>query len=414
MGLSHGCVASWLSLCSYYILNALSILAEFALSNHMTFDAEHYRLEFPIVKSTAYLNHAAVAPIARRVLGAMTGLLEDVQRSGARNFHRWIENVEAIRIRAANFISADPEEIAFVPNTSTAVSLFANALDWNEGDEVVSNEGEFPANYYGWKALERKGVQLRLVPQPAGEICLNSIVDAFTSRTRLMAVSFVQFLSGYRLHLNELGELCAARGVLLFVDAIQGLGAFPLDVRKAKIAGLAASGHKWLLGAGGCAILYVRRDLAEQMQPSVVGWLSVEGWQDFVSSEPVWRKAAERFECGTPNLAGIYGLGAALELLTEAGPQAISERILQLTGGLRDGLTRLGYHIYGPTSRNACSGIVTFSPRERNGADALFQRFEQEGIAVSLRSGMIRVSPHFYNTEAEIDRVLEVLRSADR
>jgi cysteine desulfurase / selenocysteine lyase len=316
-----------------------------------------------------------------------------------------------VRFKAARLLDAEPTDIAFVPNTSEAISLFANALDWEAGHEVVSIEREFPANYYPWKALEKKGVRLRLVPQNAGVVCLDLIAEALTPRTRVVAVSFVQFLSGYRLDLNELGRLCADRGVLLFVDAIQGLGAFPIGVRTAKIAGLAAGGHKWLLGPGGCGLLYVRRDLAEQMQPSIAGWWSVEDWQDFVSREPVWRKGAGRFESGTPNLAGIYGLGAALELLADIGIDVISERILALTDRLRHGLARLPYQIYGPTAPEACSGIVSFLPQRRDAAGALVERFEAHGIAVSLRSGMIRVSPHFYNSEAEIDRILELLQS---
>ena len=209
--------------------------------------------------------------------------------------------------------------------------------------------------------------------------------------------------------LNELGRLCADRGVLLFVDAIQGWGAFPVDVRAAKITGLAVSGHKWLLGPGGCGVFFVQRDLAEKLQPSIVGWLSVEGWHDFAPREPVWRAGAGRFECGTPNLAGIYGLGAALELLAEIGLDAIGQRVLDLADRLRRGLAQSGYRIYGPTDRQSCSGIVTFLPREDEAADTLMQRFEAHAIIVSVRSGMLRVSPHFYNTEAEIDRVLELL-----
>jgi cysteine desulfurase/selenocysteine lyase len=375
----------------------------------MTLDPERYRPEFPIAQSSTYLNHAAVSPISCRVLNAMTGLLEDVQHFGARHFDGWIERVESARLSAARLLNAESQEIAFVSNTSTAISLFANALEWETGSEVVSIEGEFPTNYYPWKALERKGVCLRQVPQSGGGIQLDSIANALNSRTKVVAVSFVQFLSGYRLDLNELGRLCADRGVLLFVDAIQGWGAFPIDVEAAKITGLAASGHKWLLGPGGCGVLYLQRELAEQLQPSIVGWLSVEGWHDFASREPIWRAGAGRFECGTPNLAGIYGLGAAFELLAEIGLDAIAEHVLGLTDKLRRGLAQLGYRIYGPTAPEACSGIVTFLPRQGKSPDALMKRFDAHGVIVSVRSGMVRVSPHFYNTEAEIDRVLELL-----
>jgi cysteine desulfurase / selenocysteine lyase len=375
----------------------------------MTLDPAPYRAEFPLVQASTYLNHAAVSPISRRVSNAITGLLEDVQLYGARHFDEWIERVESARLSAARLLNADSQEIAFVPNTSAAISVFANALEWETGSEVVSVEGEFPTNYYPWKALERKGVRLRLVPQSGGEVRLDLIAGALTSRTKVVAISFVQFLSGYRSDLNELGKLCADRGLLLFVDAIQGWGAFPIDVKAAKISGLAASGHKWLLGPGGCGVLFVKKDLAEQLQPSIVGWLSVEGWHDFTAREPVWRTGAGRFESGTPNLAGIYGLGAAFELLSGIGMELIKERVLGLTDRLRRGLAQSGYRIYGPTAGEACSGIVTFLPRDGESADTLVKRFNDHSVFVSVRSGMVRVSPHFYNTEAEVDRVLELL-----
>lgn len=376
----------------------------------MPLDVERYRNQFPIARSWTYLNHAAVSPLSQPVIRAMTSWLDDVQQSGALHFDDWIERAESIRISAARLLNAAPEEVAFTANTSGGISLVATGLDWKGGDEVVSVEGEFPANYYPWKALEARGVTLRTVAQRDGQIPLGAIADALTPQTRAVGVSFVQFLSGYRLDLNELGRLCSDRGILLFVDAIQGWGAFPIDVKAANIAGLAAGAHKWLLGPAGCGILYVRRDLAERIEPSVVGWLSVEDWEDFVPRPPVWRKGAGRFECGTLNLAGIYGLGAAFELLSEVGAGVISGRILELATPLRRGLLELGYRIYGPTAGDACSGIVTFRPGEKEDANHLLQRFQAEGIAVSARSGMIRVSPHFYNTAAEINRVLELLQ----
>ncbi len=373
----------------------------------MPIDVSRYRLEFPLTCSCTYLNHAAVSPVSCRVSEAMTGAIKDAQLFGASHFEDWLRAVEDVRSSAARLLNAAPAEIALVRDTSEGISLFANALEWQKGDEVVSIAGEFPANYYPWKALESKAVRLKLVQQEEGEIRLESIARALSPRTRVVAVSFVQFLSGFRLDLCKLGELCEENRVLLVVDAIQGWGAFPVDVKSARIAGLAAGGHKWLTGPAGCGVLFVREDLASTMQPSTVGWWSVEGWEDFASREPVWRKGAGRFEYGTPNYAGIYGLGAALELLAEAGLEAISERVLELTGRLRRGLLQMGYHIYGPTVPETCSGIVTFAPRKED-ANSLVRRLRAQGVMISARSGMVRVSPHFYNTETEIDRLLEL------
>lgn len=372
----------------------------------MAIDLSRYRAEFPV--TSIYMNHAAVAPISRRVLSAMVGLLEDVHRCGAEHWGRWVETYEATRRSAARLLNADPGEIALTKNTSEGISFFANGLDWQPGDEVVSIDSEFPANFYPWKHQERKGVRLRLVEETQGRLSLEAIASALTPRTRVVAVSFVQFLSGFRLDLEKLGRLCADHGCLLFVDAIQGLGAFPVDVRRCRIAGLAADGHKWLLGPEGAALLFLNREVMDQVLPSTVGWMSVRSWNDFSSRALVWREDARRFEAGSLNTAGVYGLGAALDLLLEVGMDAISERILDLTTRLRRGLLDEGHWVFGPLDRSEASGIVSFVPRQGEAAGAL-ERLAAHRVQVSERCGKVRISPHFYNAEEEIDRVLELL-----
>lgn len=338
----------------------------------------------------------------------MAGVVEDVCRFGALHYDHWQSAVAAARSNAAGLINAEPEEIAFVKNTSEGISLFALGLEWKKGDEVVSIEGEFPANVYAWKSLERQGVRIRLVTQPKGEVSLEAVERAMTRRTKVVAVSFVQFLSGYRLDLVALGRLCAERKALLFVDGIQGLGAFPMDVKAAGIAGLTAAAYKWLLGPEGCGFLFVRRDVLDRLTPRTFGWTSVEGWQEFNTRELVWRKDAGRFEGGAPNRAGIYGIHAAIGLLREAGVERIAGRVLDLTDRLRRGLIQMGCEIYGPMKRERCSGIVSFTPRQGT-ADSVRQDLERERVVVSARHGRVRISPHFYNSEAEIDGVLELL-----
>ncbi|MDE3180815.1 MAG: aminotransferase class V-fold PLP-dependent enzyme [Acidobacteriota bacterium] len=369
---------------------------------------KRFRPELTVTRAWNYLNHAAISPISRRVLSAMTGLLEDVCLNGADQYERWLSATDTARRAAASLINAEPDEIAFLKNTSEGISAFALGLEWKKGDEVVSIEGEFPANYYAWKLLERRGVRVRFVEQPGGEISLDSIERAINRRTKVVAVSFVQFLSGYRLDLVKLGRICADRKVLLFVDAIQGLGAFPVDVKDARIAGLAACGHKWLLGPEGCALFFARRDVLERLAPCTAGWMSVEGWEDFVPREITWRKDGGRFEGGAANRAGIYGLHTAISLILEAGPSRIASRVLDLTDRLRAGLLQRGFQIYGPKTREHGSGIVSFLPLKGSAEDARLL-LNTHHIAVSARRGMIRISPHFYNTEEEIDRALELL-----
>ncbi len=378
---------------------------------------ESYRLQFPVTRSAIYLDHAAVSPIPAVVRDAMVSQIEEVHRRGIELIDRWLETIEGVRTAAARLINAAPDEIAFVKNTSEGISLFATGLDWSEGDEVVSVEEEFPANYYPWKLLENRGVRLRLVSQLGGAIDLDRIERSLSRRTKVVTVSFVQYLSGYRLDLEKLGRLCEDRGVLLFVDAIQGLGAFPLDVKKARIAGLSADGHKWLLGPEGCGLFFVRRDVLERVKPSAVGWTNFEGWMNFASGEPVWRKGAGRFECGTLNTAGIYGLGAALNLISGIGIAAIADRILHLTRLLREGLQARGFCLYGPDEGEHASGIVSFQPRgshdgrgARAGtAEAVAGFLRSRRIIVSARRNLVRISPHFYNSDNEMDKVLNLL-----
>ncbi len=374
----------------------------------MTSSLDHLREEYPVSRSSIYLDHAAIGPLCRRAVQAMTGAIEDQAMSGSRHWPRWLESLEAAHGLVGRLLHAEPEEIAFVKNTSDGISLFANSLDWPEGAEVVSVAGEFPSNVVPWKALERKGVKLRVLPVENGVFTLQALEQAITPQTRAVAVSFVQFLSGYRVDLDRLGEICERHGVLLFVDAIQGLGAFPVDVKRSRIAGLSCATHKWLTGPLGVGLLYIRRDLADAMHPAIAGWMSVENWQEFEVREIAWRAGARRFECGAPSLAGFFGVAAAVELLLEAGPDRIARHVMDLTGHLRQGLQRQGHALFGPQSEASQSGIVTFKPREGT-ADQVTQRLAAHGVVGSSRLGMVRLSPHFYNTHQEIDRTLGFL-----
>ena len=374
----------------------------------MALDLDRYRAEFPVTRSCIYMNHAAVSPLSSRVRNAMVDLLEDVHHFGSEHWDRWVDVYAATRRAGASLLGANPSEIALTKNTSEGISLFANGLEWREGDEVVSVAGEFPANYYPWQLLEKKGVTLRLVKDEKGRVSLDAIASALGPRTRVVTVSFVQFLSGFRLDLEALGEICAARGVLLFVDAIQGLGAFPLDVRRAQIAGLAADGHKWLTGPEGSGLLFIRKDLLDSIQPTSIGWMNFRRWMDFSSHDATWRDDARRYESGTLNTVGIHGLGAAVDLIHEIGVGNVSERVLDLTDRLRAGLQERGHEVFGPSAREECSGIVSFVPRTRT-AEQVVGQLRAERILVSARSGKVRVSPHFYNSEGEIDRLLELL-----
>src|SRR6266404_3510658 len=279
-----------------------------------------YRDQFPVTEKLIYLNHAAVAPLSRRAAEAMQRLAEDALCNGSLNYQQWLDTYDGLRRAAARLVNGTPEEIALMKNTSEGISTIALCLDWRPGDRIVAFREEFPSNQYPWERLASKGVKIEWlsVTDPLDRI------DEVCKGARLLAISFVQYLTGYRADLAAIGEICRSRGVIYFVDAIQGLGAFPLDVQAAHIDALAADGHKWLLGPEGCGILYISRRLQEQVEPAEFGWTNVAGYNDYGSRDMALRPDAGRYECGTLNTIGCYGLRASIEFLLEVGQGEIA------------------------------------------------------------------------------------------
>ncbi len=369
-------------------------------------DLSTYLDEFPVRDRFIYLNHAATGPLPRRSALAMQQMATDQMESGGVHWLGWIEAVEGLRKAAATLIGASPAEIAVTKNTSEGLSFVANGLDWRPGDVVVAVRGEFPANYFPWARLERRGVKLRWLELRDGCIDLDELNQACNG-ARLLAVSFVQYLSGFRLDLDAAGEICKRRGCLFVVDAVQGLGPFAVDVKRSGIHALSVSGHKWLLGPEGSAFFYIDRELMPQVEPIEFGWTNVQGFPKH-STEELLRPDAGRYECGTLNAIGCYGLRASLELFLEAGVEAISERVLDLTDRVADHVANRGFELAAPRSRATGSGIVSFRKAGVD-AEATRQRLAANRISVSARKGYIRAAPHFYNTETEIERFLELL-----
>jgi len=364
---------------------------------------------FPVTLELAYLNHAGVAPISTRVEEALRRYIAEATGRGAFDYARVYDaEIERVRGRAALLLGADRSEIAFVKNTTEGLGLVAAGLDWRSGDQVLSCDLEYPSNVYPWQSLADRGVETVLLPGERGRLPLERVEEALRgSRVRLLALSSVEFGSGARNDLDALGRLCHERGVLFCVDAIQSLGCLPLDVERSRIDFLASDGHKWLLSPEGCGIFYCARRALDLVRPRVVGWRSVVDNHDFDTYHMELQPGAGRFEEGTPNTAGIFALGAAIDLLLEIGIDAIAERVLALTDRLVRGLEARGAEILGPRGDEA-SGIVSFrlpdEPIERTVA-----RLRTRRIFVVARRGGVRASPHFYNDESEIDRLLAAL-----
>lgn len=371
-------------------------------------DFETIRAEFPVTRTWVYLNHAGIAPISRRVRRAVQSLLNDVEENGMVNHAAWTEVVRKARRSAARMLNAHPSEIAFVKNTTEGILIVANGIRWRRGDNVVIAEKEFPANVYPWLNLERKGVEVRFAQEAEGCIPIEAVARQIDGRTRVVSLSSVAFATGYRNDLDALGALCQERGVLFCVDAIQSLGALPIDVDRSRIDFLSADGHKWLLGPEGAGVFYCGRSAMRKIDVAGLGWGGVVNPTDFLTYDTTLVPTAERFESGTLNTAGIYGLRAAFDLLLSVGIPEVEARILGLTDRLCDGLRQKGYRVHSPRGPAEKSGIVMLS-HERHGAEDLFQHLRTHQIVGAVRDGKVRLSPHFYNTEEEIDRVVEVL-----
>jgi cysteine desulfurase/selenocysteine lyase len=366
------------------------------------------RSHFPITRHFNFLNHAAIAPLSRPAAEALAGYATEMSESAylAGTYYR---SAEKVRQAAARLINADPLEVTFVKNTSEGINYVANGVQWATGDSVVLNALEFPANVYPWLNLEQRGVAVRFVADEDGRIPFDRLAAAIDRRTRIVAISAVQWANGFRVDLTRLGELCQEKGVLLVVDAIQALGVHPIDVRKMNIDFLAADGHKWLCGPEGAGIFYCRRELIEHLRPTEPGYLCMRHGYDTPPRKIDLHYDARRFDSGVYNLAGICALGGSLNLLLEVGIDEIQVRVKALTDRLVEGLQRRGWRVHSPRTSSEWSGIVAFGS-SRHDLIALKRHLRDEfRIIVAHRMGRLRASPHFYNSPEEIDQLVEAL-----
>lgn len=367
-----------------------------------------YRDEFPVTAEWVFFNHAAVAPLCRRARDRMVVWADDMLATGGTNGPAWASQIEAARARAARLINAQPDEIAFLANTTAGIAAVAEGFPWRSGDVVVIPAGEYPSNVYPWMHLGSRGVETRVVATRGARIELADLAAALDERTRLLAISHVQFATGFRSDLAAIGALCRQRGIDFFVDAIQGLGVLPIDVEAMHIDYLSADGHKWLVAPEGASIFYIRRDKLEKIRPTAVGWKSVIGYADYSTIDFRLQPRAARFEGGSHNMPGILALGASLELFEEIGPVAIAAGLKRVTDELVALVPALGGEVVSPRGEGEWSGIVSFTLPGRD-ARSLVRRARQERVVLAFRDGRIRASPHFYNNSADVDRMIATL-----
>jgi selenocysteine lyase/cysteine desulfurase len=366
----------------------------------------------PIAERLAYFDHAAVAPLPTPAREAIKKWLDEATEKGDTVWARWAARMEEVRLAAARLINARADEIALVPNTTAGIGLVAEGFPWRAGDNVIALANEFPSNQYPWMNLASRGVETRRVPVDGGVVDLARIEAACDQRTRIVAVSWVGYATGWRVDVPAVAELCRRRGCHFFLDAIQGLGVFPLDIRTSGVDFLAADGHKWMLGPEGAGILFVRQEHLAMLRPLNVGWNSVVQGNDYTKIELNIRPAAARYEGGSQNMVGFIGLGASLDLLASlgVGPQSspVADHVLAITDYACKRLSALGATFLAPRAEAHRSGIVTFQLPGRDAND-IRRQLEAAGIIVRCRAGGVRISPHGYNTIEEVDRMIAAL-----
>jgi len=368
--------------------------------------------EFPVARDKIFLAHAGVCPLPLRVAHAIRDYAALCTQGDQETLFP-AQQMHRSRELAARLLDARPEEIAFVGPTSLALSFVAAGLDLKQNDAILIYFDDYPANVYPWMALAERGVEVRLLnTRELGRIRPIDVLGQVDEHTRLVALASCHFVSGYRIDLNAIGQALHQRNILFCVDAIQTLGAFPTTVEH--IDFLAADAHKWLLGPCAAGIFFVRKSLQERLHPTVFGWHNVRCPNYVAQEEMVFRADARRYEAGSQNLLGLVGLNAAMELVLEIGIENIAAELLRKRALLVPALRNKGYSVLNAEEPLAnASGIVTFY---RDGVDMapLYEKLEAADIITSLRSNRagrkyLRLSPHFYNTDAELGRLLEML-----
>jgi selenocysteine lyase/cysteine desulfurase len=370
------------------------------------------RCEFAVTEKYVYLNHAAVGVLPQTTRFAIDGFVEAHANAGVLGVFPYEREMEVYRACVGRFIGANGNEIAILRNTGDGATAIAGGIEWQAGDEMLLCDDEFPSNAQPWLALRRRGVDVRVLPMQGRRLTPDVLKSEITPRTRVVSVSWVNFADGYRHDLAGLAEVTHGVDALFAVDAIQGLGAFPLDVRASGIDALYAGGAKWLLALQGVSFLYVSTAWLDRLIVGAPGWRSVADMWDFLDYDQPWIANASRFEGGTPNFIGALSLATSIDLIDTAGTTRIAKHVLALTDQLCDGLARLDAEIETVRGPNVSSGIVTFSVPGHDSVELGKSMQHHDGIVTTWRTSGIRVAPHGYNNPEDIDRLLEALSRA--
>ena len=371
-----------------------------------TVDFGKVRELFPIAKSYVYLNNASTSPCSTPVRSAMERALNQWMND-AEVYQVWMDELQETKDLFAKLIGAKKDELAGIPNTSTGLSHVANVLPYKQGSNVVINDLEFPANTYPWLNLKKRGVEVRCIKNVEGRILLEDVEKMVDDKTVALSISHVEFSNGLRNDLRSISEKVHRHGAYLVVDVIQSAGALKIDVKKDGADFLATSFHKWLLGPEGTGFLYIKDELIGKFDPVTTGWLAVEDPEAFDNMHLNFSKTAQKFESGTHNLIGYVGAQAAGEIFHKLGMGEVEKRVLELAGKLQEELEKIGVEVLSRREKQYRSGITTFKIPE---VDRVLEELKKRRIVVSKRMGGIRVSPHIYNTEEDLIRLVEAIK----
>ena len=373
-----------------------------------------WRERMPVAAKWAYLDHAAVGPLTADAASAIVEFAGQAASEGDTCWPEWSARIGALRQQFAAMLGCDSGEICMAPNTSSGINLVAEGWPWNPGDSVVLPEGEFPSNLFPWMNQQSKGVQVRIVPRRDGAVFVDDLMRHVDETTRMIAVSWVGYASGFRVDIDALVREAHRRGVLVFLDAIQGLGIYPLDVSRTPVDFLAADGHKWLLGPEGAGIAMIRREHIDRLRCGNVGWSSVKQPHSYADARFDLRTDAARFESGSANMVGIAALLKSVELLMRVraahGPSCIGERVIDLAERLDELLRGEGATTSLSSDPDHRSGILNFRLPGVEPA-ALRREGLKRGVVLSCRGGGVRASIHAYNNDDDFARLIETIRA---
>lgn len=365
---------------------------------------------FPYLKKNfIYFNHASTGPISARVKKSLNELLYLNSEGKIDDYIELLKRADESKQLLGKLLNTTADRIAFTSNTSQGLNILAQGIKWKKGDRIILGDVEFPANVYPFLNLIDKGVEIDFVKSENGIITAEDLIHAITPKTKLISVSYVQFLSGYRIDLELLGNICKEKEIILSLDAIQGLGALTLDIKKCNVDFLSCGTQKWMLGLQGMAFIYISEELQSELKTASVGWLSVENAWDLIDYDFKLKKTANRYQPGTLNTYGIYAINASLKMFDEFGYDNIENQVLSNSKYFIEQLAAMGFSPFLKNcNKKNIAGIISFKSED---AEIILNYLQTKNIISAVREGIVRLSPHFYNTKDEIDNVVAELKN---